>query len=122
MKAGRWGGAGLVVGLLAAATIAADGQAGFDGRHDDKNQSRRRARNVIFFVGDGMGVSTASATRVFSVGLAGQLVIDQFRATRTDHGLPQWTPVEPRVDPFPVAYLPEAAVPLGSEIHSGEVR
>jgi alkaline phosphatase len=37
-----------------------------------------RARNVILFIGDGMGVSTISATRVFSVGVDGDLVMDQF--------------------------------------------
>lgn len=36
------------------------------------------AKNVIFFVGDGMGVSTVTATRVFSVGVDGKLVLDQF--------------------------------------------
>jgi alkaline phosphatase len=41
----------------------------------------RKARNVIFFVGDGMGVSTVTATRIFSVGVAGQLVVDQFPYT-----------------------------------------
>ncbi len=35
------------------------------------------AENVIFFVGDGMGISTVTATRIFSVGIDGQLVIDQ---------------------------------------------
>jgi alkaline phosphatase len=39
------------------------------------------ARNVIFFVGDGMGVSTVTATRVFSVGVAGQLQMDKFPFT-----------------------------------------
>ncbi len=39
------------------------------------------ARNVIFFVGDGMGVSTITATRIFSVGVSGQLVVDQFPFT-----------------------------------------
>lgn len=39
------------------------------------------ARNVIFFVGDGMGVSTITATRVFSVGVAGKLVVDQIPYT-----------------------------------------
>ncbi|MEW5975456.1 MAG: alkaline phosphatase [Acidobacteriota bacterium] len=43
--------------------------------------SQRKARNVIFFVGDGMGVSTVSATRVFSVGVAGELVMDRFPYT-----------------------------------------
>jgi alkaline phosphatase len=39
------------------------------------------ARNVIFFVGDGMGVSTVTATRIYSVGLEGELVVDQFPFT-----------------------------------------
>ena len=41
----------------------------------------RKARNVIFFIGDGMGVSTVTAARVFSVGVDGQLVLDQFPHT-----------------------------------------
>ncbi len=39
-----------------------------------------RAKNVILFVGDGMGVSTVSATRIYSVGVEGNLVMDQFPA------------------------------------------
>jgi alkaline phosphatase len=44
-------------------------------------QQSGRAKNVIFFVGDGMGVSTVTATRVFSVGVDGQLAVDQFPNT-----------------------------------------
>lgn len=40
-----------------------------------------RARNVIVFVGDGMGVSTVSATRVYSVGVDGLLMMDRFPHT-----------------------------------------
>lgn len=40
-----------------------------------------RAKNVILFIGDGMGVSTITAARVFSVGVDGQLVVDQFPYT-----------------------------------------
>lgn len=40
-----------------------------------------KARNVIFFIGDGMGISTVTATRIYSVGLDGQLVIDQMPFT-----------------------------------------
>jgi alkaline phosphatase len=47
----------------------------------EEGGSRRRAKNVIFFVGDGMGVSTVTATRIYSVGLDGQLVLDQFPHT-----------------------------------------
>ena len=62
---------------------------GHDGRRAEahsrpKNgttQFRFRARNVIFFVGDGLGVSTVTAARIFSVGVAGQLVLDQFPYT-----------------------------------------
>ncbi len=39
------------------------------------------ARNVIFFVGDGMGVSTVTAARVYSVGVDGELTIDQMPFT-----------------------------------------
>jgi alkaline phosphatase len=69
-----------VSGLLVAATVFASGQGGGNGNQPG-NGSGRKARNVIFFVGDGMGVSTISATRVFSVGVAGQLVVDQFPYT-----------------------------------------
>jgi alkaline phosphatase len=58
-----------------AGTLATDGQGGYD------RGSARRAKNVILFIGDGMGVSTVTATRVYSVGVAGQLVVDQFPYT-----------------------------------------
>jgi alkaline phosphatase len=35
-----------------------------------------RARNVIFFLGDGMGINTLTAARIYAVGEAGQLTID----------------------------------------------
>lgn len=81
MRVGRWRGTVVIVGLLAAATAAAGARAGFSNQDDDRTQSRRRAKNVILFIGDGMGVSTVSATRTFSVGVAGQLVVDQFPYT-----------------------------------------
>jgi len=83
MKAERWRGAAVaaIVASLAAAAVAANGQEGFGNNNNGGNENRRKARNVIFFVGDGMGVSTISAARVFSVGVAGQLVVDQFPYT-----------------------------------------
>jgi alkaline phosphatase len=63
------------VGTVTAATVLAGGDEARDGR------GPRRAKNVIFFVGDGMGVSTITATRVYSVGVAGNLVVDQFPYT-----------------------------------------
>mgnify|MGYP002784405951 CR=1 FL=1 len=41
----------------------------------------KKAKNVIFFVGDGMGISTVTAGRVFSVVAGSQLVLDQFPYT-----------------------------------------
>jgi alkaline phosphatase len=54
----------------------------------------RHARNVVVFIGDGMGISTISATRVYSVGVDGNLVMDQFphsalsRTADADHITP----------------------------------
>jgi alkaline phosphatase len=64
----------LAVGLFIAAASAATAARGvFLGQDTDREFRGRRARNVILFVGDGMGVSTVTATRVYSVGVAGQL-------------------------------------------------
>jgi alkaline phosphatase len=71
----------VITAALAAATAAAGARGGFSGQDDDRKPVGRRARNVIFFIGDGMGVSTVTAARVFSVGLDGQLVLDQFPHT-----------------------------------------
>ena len=70
-----------LAGALAIATITANGQAGSETSAANTQQSGRKARNVIFFVGDGMGVSTVTAARVYSVGVGGQLVVDQFPHT-----------------------------------------
>ncbi|MEM7167362.1 MAG: alkaline phosphatase [Planctomycetota bacterium] len=39
------------------------------------------ARNVILFVGDGMGVSTVTGARIFSYGVDGELAMDRFPHT-----------------------------------------
>lgn len=82
MKVNRWKSLGLIAGLVALAGAAGTARNGFDDRqHDDRQSGGRRAKNVIFFIGDGMGVSTVTAARVFSVGVDGQLVLDQFPQT-----------------------------------------
>lgn len=76
-----WGAAcGLITACAGAGLIATNG---WDRRGDDDwdRHDGRRAKNVILFIGDGMGVSTVTATRVYSVGVAGQLVVDQFPYT-----------------------------------------
>jgi alkaline phosphatase len=75
----KWGWALAVAALVASTAVVIGAQDDDDDR--GRPEPRRRARNVIFFVGDGMGVSTITATRVFSVGVAGELVVDQFPYT-----------------------------------------
>ncbi len=71
--------------LVSAATVATEGRQSGRGETerggDGQRRNTPRARNVIFFVGDGMGVSTVTATRIYSVGVDGQLVVDQFPYT-----------------------------------------
>ena len=81
MKAKRLMGVAVAAGVVVTAATTMTGQGGLDSRGQERNQSQRRAKNVIFFVGDGMGVSTITAARVFSVGVGGQLVVDQFPHT-----------------------------------------
>ncbi len=76
----RWVAGATCAVMLMALTVTP----GARGRDDSRGELRyhgRRAKNVIFFVGDGMGVSTVTAGRVFSVGVDGQLVLDQFPHT-----------------------------------------
>lgn len=80
MKIKPWKSAVAILALCSATIAITRAQAGFSER-SDAGRRDRRARNVIFFVGDGMGVSTITATRVFSVGVDGRLVIDQFPYT-----------------------------------------
>ena len=70
----------VTMGVVGASTFVVEGQGG-NAPGNPGNPNARKARNVIFFVGDGMGVSTVTAARVYSVGVAGELVIDQFPYT-----------------------------------------
>jgi alkaline phosphatase len=72
----KWTAATVALLAITTATGASQGQG-----NSVNERIGRKARNVIFFVGDGMGVSTVTATRVYSVGVAGQLVMDQFPYT-----------------------------------------
>lgn len=70
----------------------ADGEAAIAEKvHIMKDRSRGKARNVILFVGDGMGVSTVTAARIFAgqqKGLSGeeyQLAFDKFPYTGLSH-------------------------------------
>jgi alkaline phosphatase len=72
--------AGTAVATMVAASgalVASDGA----GPYAPDFRQHGRAKNVILFIGDGMGVSTVTATRVYSVGVDGKLVVDQFPYT-----------------------------------------
>jgi alkaline phosphatase len=61
---------------------------------NSNHQPFKKAKNIIFFVGDGMGVSTVTASRIYSVGVDGKLTMDKFPFTAlsktytTDHITP----------------------------------
>ncbi|MDN4036903.1 alkaline phosphatase [Massilia sp. YIM B02443] len=41
------------------------------------NAVDQRAKNIIFFLGDGMGINTLTAARIYAVGEAGELALDK---------------------------------------------
>ncbi|VEB41683.1 Alkaline phosphatase [Chromobacterium violaceum] len=72
----------LGAGLLAALTLAAcnsDG-GGNANRPQDNAEARppvvTTAKNVIFFLGDGMGIATTTAARIYAAGEDGALTMD----------------------------------------------
>ena len=44
--------------------------------NNDSNTPEPSAKNVIFFLGDGMGLNTLTASRIYGVGEEGSLTID----------------------------------------------
>jgi len=68
--------------LMALAPLLALAGCGSDPAHAfDRPASEPEARNAILFVGDGMGIATVTATRVLSVGVGGDLVLDRMPFT-----------------------------------------
>ncbi|MDX7855433.1 alkaline phosphatase [Aeromonas caviae] len=49
--------------------------------NNDSNPPEPRAKNVIFFLGDGMGLNTLTASRIYGVGEEGSLTIDTLPET-----------------------------------------
>jgi hypothetical protein len=76
---------GAAVLLAGASATGARGGFGDQGDRDTGSGANRRACNEIFFIGDGMGVSTVTGTRVYSVSVDGQLVLDQFPHVRAQY-------------------------------------
>ncbi len=63
-----------------------------DDRHHERGRDRDRAKNVIFIVGDGMGVAHRELIRLATVGREGELEMNQLRYqgwTQTDPADPE---------------------------------
>jgi alkaline phosphatase len=61
---------------LAGCATAPPSSTGVAAQARNIDSSGDRARNVIFFLGDGMGINTLTAARIYAVGEAGELTID----------------------------------------------
>ena len=66
----------IMMAMVSASSIAAQMDS-----HKTEFKNFPKAKNIIFFVGDGMGVSTVTASRIYSVGIDGELTMDQFPHT-----------------------------------------
>ncbi|WP_431825150.1 alkaline phosphatase [Burkholderia sp. F1] len=64
---------------IAMATLAAAGFAG--GPLGQAAHAAGQAQNVIFFLGDGMGPTTVTASRIYKVGESGQLTMEKLART-----------------------------------------
>ncbi|MGY3926471.1 alkaline phosphatase [Aeromonas simiae] len=58
--------------LLIGAALAS----GCNSSNDSDNRTDTTPKNVIFFLGDGMGITTLTASRIYSVGEEGSLTLD----------------------------------------------
>ena len=70
----------------AALIAAAMGGCGSDGNNNGADaaaasQAAAAPKNVIFFLGDGMGMTTLTAARIYAVGEDGELTIDTLPET-----------------------------------------
>lgn len=68
----------IIASLLLGGVLAVSGcnDSNSDGSGGDDNKSETPQKNVIFFLGDGMGITTMTAARIYSVGEDGDLVMD----------------------------------------------
>src|SRR5215813_2227000 len=90
-------GIGACVALGLGAALAAGGQ---DHPSGHSNDHVVKPRNVIFFLGDGMGTQEITAARYYQVGAAGKLNVDRLPFTGFDK---TWS-LKPGAGP---SYLPD---------------
>ena len=83
----RWRAAGTALALVLAGTVGASGS----DRHGRGDHHDGRAKNVIFIVGDGMGIAHRELIRLATVGRDGELEMDQM----PHHGWAHTDPADP---------------------------
>jgi alkaline phosphatase len=81
--------AGATLAVVLVGGVTADGEDRDEGGRGD--DGRDRARNVIFIVGDGMGIAHRELIRLTTVGRDGELEMDQLRY----HGWAHTDPADP---------------------------
>jgi alkaline phosphatase len=99
------GGLGAVVLLGIAASFAVGGQ---QSRTDQVRSALHggKARNVIFFLGDGMGTQEITAARYYQVGAAGRLNVDRLPFTGFQT---TWSVTPAAAPPYRPDYDPDSA-------------
>ena len=91
------GGLGAVILLGLAANFAIG--------HQDRGHKSHGPKNVILFIGDGMGVSEVTAARYYQYGAAGRMQMDRLPNT----GYQTTWSLKPGFAPFKVDYDPDSA-------------
>ena len=75
----------LLCAALAGASVLVTACGGSGGDSTPTPGPQAPTKNVLFFLGDGMGITTLTAARIYSVGEAGELTIDQLPETAFVH-------------------------------------
>ncbi|MFD2752643.1 alkaline phosphatase [Comamonas terrae] len=75
----------LLCSALAGASLLLSACGGSDGPAPGPAPQPVASKNVLFFLGDGMGITTMTAARIYSVGESGDLTMDQLPETAFVH-------------------------------------
>src|SRR3954447_12501207 len=97
----RLGGLGAVVLLGLGANFAMGGQ-----QHSSHHGGKPHAKNVIFFLGDGMGVSETTVARYYQYGAAGRMNMDRLPFTGFQT---TWSVKPAAAPPYKPDYDPDSA-------------
>lgn len=75
----------LLCAALASASVLVTACGGSGGDGGSTPVPQTPTKNVLFFLGDGMGITTLTAARIYSVGETGELTMDQLPETAFVH-------------------------------------